>query len=88
VARVGADPVRAQGADVPAGSGGWRYTRLHGSPRMYYSQYEVPALQLLANRALDIAAGGFEPWVMFDNTAHGHSTTDALALVSMVSGRS
>lgn len=88
IARVAADPVRAEGADIPSGGGAWRYTRLHGSPRMYYSQYETAALQSIADRALDDVAAGLEPWVIFDNTAHCHATTDALALRSLVSSRS
>lgn len=87
VARAAADPARPEGAGLPSGAGGWRYTRLHGSPRMYYSQYELPALQLIADRALRTASAGIEPWVMFDNTAHGHATTDALALRDLVSSR-
>ena len=84
IARAAADPVRATGADISCGGGTWRYTRLHGSPRMYYSQYEAPALQGIANRALDAGAAGLEPWVMFDNTAHYHSISDALALRDMI----
>ena len=87
VARAAADPVRAESADIPVGGGAWNYTRLHGSPRMYYSQYELPALQVIAHLALSSAAEGIEPWVMFDNTAHGHAITDALAFRRMVSTR-
>ena len=40
VARVAADPARAEGAGEPGGWSGLAYFRLHGSPKMYYSTYE------------------------------------------------
>jgi len=46
--RVGADPARVPEA---AGPGGWAdltYWRLHGSPRMYYSDYSAEFLASLA----------------------------------------
>jgi uncharacterized protein YecE (DUF72 family) len=85
IARVAADPARVPAAAEP---GGWRclaYYRLHGSPRMYYSGYDQPFLDALAARiAAGIAAGG-TVWCVFDNTALGHATRDALALAGRVS---
>lgn len=75
VARVAADPALGPEAARPGGSEKqWRYWRLHGSPRMYYSSYEDAALQALA---ADLRAGD---WVVFDNTAHGHALGDAARL--------
>lgn len=78
VARVGADPPRVPGGDVPHGyAGQWRYWRLHGSPHMYRSRYEDDALQRLA-QALRTAPR--RHWVVFDNTAGGHAASDAARL--------
>jgi uncharacterized protein YecE (DUF72 family) len=79
VGRVGADPARVEAAASPGGDAAWRYWRLHGSPRMYYSDYTDAALDALATE-LRGSKGAGERWVMFDNTAHGHSTTDAARL--------
>lgn len=81
VARAAADPARDPRAAAP---GGWRpfsYVRLHGSPRVYYSQYGTDRLIALA-RTLDPAAA--ETWVIFDNTALGAAAEDALAFGEIV----
>lgn len=81
VARVLADPVRHAPGRLP---GGWPqrvYLRLHGSPRMYYSAYPPLVLQALALRIRQAAAEGTEVWCIFDNTASGAATADALALL-------
>ncbi len=95
VARVAADP-----AVVPAAAlaGGWerlRYVRLHGAPHVYWSAYGADAVALVA-RAVGVEAappdcglpfGEAAPlWVIFDNTAQGAATADALALQDLVSG--
>jgi uncharacterized protein YecE (DUF72 family) len=80
VSRVGADPAPLGEAQAhPAGAARWRYWRMHGSPRMYYSDYGDAALD-----ALDAQLRGLkgERWVLFDNTAHGHSISDAVRLQS------
>lgn len=87
IARVGADPAPVEGADLPAGSGTWRYWRMHGSPRMYYSDYGDDALATLAGRLQEMRPAGTrraESWVVFDNTAHGHSVSDAARLQSLL----
>jgi uncharacterized protein YecE (DUF72 family) len=79
VARAAADPPVA-GATVDAG--GWqglRYFRLHGSPRVYYSGYGTAYLQRLA-RQLDCQSAGAPSWCIFDNTALGAATVDAVVL--------
>ncbi len=76
--RVGADPAKASPkAAEPAGDPALKYWRLHGSPRTYYSAYEDDFLHALATR-LRAAAGAV--WVIFDNTAMGHATGNALYL--------
>jgi uncharacterized protein YecE (DUF72 family) len=87
VARVLADPVRHGAGRWP---GGWPqrvYLRLHGTPRMYYSSYEVPLLQALADRMLQAQAQGVEVWCMFDNTASGAAAGDALVLQRLLEER-
>jgi len=61
------------------------YLRLHGSPRMYYSPYEPQLLQALAARIAQAAAAGAEVWCIFDNTASGAATGDALTLAKLLS---
>ena len=79
-ARVLADPVRHEGGRWPGGWDRLVYLRLHGSPRMYYSPYPPALLRRLAAR-MDLAArDGAEVWCIFDNTASGAATADALLL--------
>lgn len=81
VARVAADPVRAEGAGAPGGWRGLGYHRLHGSPRTYYSSYDDGRLEGIAD-ALRGEAGPV--WCVFDNTASGAATGDALALTDLL----
>lgn len=83
IARVAADPAPHPGAETPAGGGKWRYWRLHGSPRMYYSAYDDAALATIAAQ-VRATARGTTPWVMFDNTAHSHATRDAARLQALL----
>jgi uncharacterized protein YecE (DUF72 family) len=80
IARVAADPALGPEAAQPGGWDGFAYWRLHGSPRMYYSAYETLFLETLA-RAL-----APEAWCIFDNTALGAATTDALQTARLVGG--
>jgi uncharacterized protein YecE (DUF72 family) len=82
VARVGADPVLAPGGERPGGWTGLRYRRLHGSPRVYSTPYERERLEGFAS-AIAAEPGGAS-WWMFDNTASGAATSDALTLQSLV----
>ena len=78
VARVAADPAPVPEAAVPGGSTTIAYYRLHGSPRMYYSEYGAAYVSQLRSRLA--AAAVPETWCIFDNTAAGAATVDALAL--------
>lgn len=85
IARVLADPVRHAPGHQP---GGWPqrvYLRLHGSPRMYYSAYDPEVLRALALRMRQAADGGADVWCIFDNTASGAATDDALRLLRLLS---
>jgi uncharacterized protein YecE (DUF72 family) len=77
VARVAADPAVAPTAGHPGGWGGLVYYRLHGSPRMYESDYEP---EFLENLARVLRATPCPTWCIFDNTALGHGTGNALRL--------
>jgi uncharacterized protein YecE (DUF72 family) len=78
IARVAADPACVPLAAMPGADRGLSYSRLHGSPRMYWSPYQPTFIDALAMRlAADPAA---ERWCIFDNTASGAATGDALAL--------
>ena len=85
-ARVAADPVPARAPAQAAEPGGWPglvYHRLHGSPRMYWSSYELPILQTLAAR---LAAREVETWCVFDNSASGAAARNALEVGSLLGG--
>ncbi|MBO9715373.1 MAG: DUF72 domain-containing protein [Pseudoxanthomonas sp.] len=84
VGRVHADPAIGGGdREEPAPSPVWRYWRWHGSPRMYYSAYPEAKLQALA-RVLQALPAATPAWVIFDNTAHGHATANALRLQQLM----
>jgi uncharacterized protein YecE (DUF72 family) len=77
VVRVAADPPRAPGDGVPGGDTRLAYFRLHGSPKIYYSDYSKSALAALAPT---LRAGD---WCIFDNTAAFHALGNALTLNGM-----
>ncbi|HEX8830749.1 MAG TPA: DUF72 domain-containing protein [Longimicrobium sp.] len=78
IARVAADPARAEKDAQPGGWPGLVYYRLHGSPRIYYSDYPPEYLDALAK---SIAARDTPTWCIFDNTAAGAATANALDLL-------
>jgi uncharacterized protein YecE (DUF72 family) len=79
-ARVGADPAVVPAAAEPGGWAGLVYHRLHGSPRLYYSSYPADRLAALAARVVREAARA-PAWCIFDNTALGAATDNALDLL-------
>lgn len=84
VARVAADPPKASpSASSPGGWSSFCYWRLHGAPRTYYSAYEPSFLDQLAQQIR--ASTCPECWVIFDNTALGHATGNALELKQLLS---
>lgn len=84
IARVAADPARVPAAAQPGGYDRLLYLRLHGSPRIYYSAYEPDYLEGVA-RLLDAsAARDISTWCIFDNTALGAATADALTVKSLL----
>jgi uncharacterized protein YecE (DUF72 family) len=85
VARVAADPALAPGGERPGGWPGLRYRRLHGTPRVYYSAYGAERLAALAQTLANEDDGGTPSWCIFDNTAAGAATRDALDLLALTS---
>ena len=85
ITRVIADPAKGQpGAHVPTTA--TIYTRLHGSPRIYYSAYERAYLEALARDLTVHAAAGRDVWVIFDNTL-SPSFMDEVLLVQRLATR-
>jgi uncharacterized protein YecE (DUF72 family) len=74
VARVAADPPRAPCDGQPGGNRRLAYWRLHGSPRIYYSDYGEDALARLVGQLQE------SDWCIFDNTAAYHALGNALRL--------
>lgn len=84
VGRVAADPSCGEEGDQPCGSDRIAYFRLHGSPVMYPSSYTDEYIAQLADRIR--ALEGRPVWCVFDNTARGAATTNALDLKAALSG--
>lgn len=80
VARVAADPARVPAAAEPGGWRGLAYYRLHGSPVPYRSSYDDGRLEAYAAR---VGAESGPVWCIFDNTASGAATADALKLQAL-----
>jgi uncharacterized protein YecE (DUF72 family) len=77
ISLVGADPKPVSSAPGVLEQES-RYYRLHGAPRIYYSEYtEDFLLRFKKSGALNRAG----TWVIFDNTALGHSYQNALSLM-------
>jgi uncharacterized protein YecE (DUF72 family) len=83
ITRAGADPAPFAGAERSDPFGGFSYYRWHGSPRMYYSQYDETRLRQFAEQAAGDEAG--ETWCIFDNTAMDGATGNALHFVTSLS---
>lgn len=87
VARVAADPPRAEGGFEPGGWDGLVYFRLHGSPRVYYSSYDEAFLDALAERLGALRKVEVPAWCIFDNTTLGAGTANALGLMERLRRR-
>ena len=85
VARVAADPPPTTGADSPGGWRGLIYYRLHGSPRKYWSKYDAPRINALA-QAISRVAASADVWCVFDNTASGAALENAWEVQRLVDG--
>jgi uncharacterized protein YecE (DUF72 family) len=84
IARVAADPAKEPGFALAGGAGDLVYYRWHGSPAVYRSSYDDGRLESLAERLRAVPAK--RRWCIFDNTASGAATGDALKLVRLMGG--
>ncbi len=82
IGRVAADPPRAIADGRPGGELSTIYYRLHGSPTIYYSPYSDEAIASTAARLVEWSRRAAQTWCVFDNTAEGHATTNALDLAA------
>jgi uncharacterized protein YecE (DUF72 family) len=80
ISRVAADPAILPAAAIPGGWLGARYHRLHGMPKIYHSSYDMGRIETLGATLASEAADGIGSWCVFDNTALGFATANALAL--------
>lgn len=81
ITRVRADPPAGQpGLHVPTTD--VAYLRLHGSPKIYYSDYPAEYLASLATCLRAQAQAG--SWCIFDNTAAGAALFNALDLQTLL----
>lgn len=87
IARVAADPpVGSPAAATPGGWAGLAYYRLHGTPRVYFSDYPAELLGQWAAKLRESAAAGAETWCIFDNTAGSHAVGNAIETKALVAG--
>jgi uncharacterized protein YecE (DUF72 family) len=78
VAFVRADPPAVRAPPPPEARA--VYYRLHGSPKIYYSEYSEPYLDALAASIAGHERAGRHVWCIFDNTAEGAAVPNALSL--------
>jgi uncharacterized protein YecE (DUF72 family) len=84
VARVAADPAKDPRFAEPGGAADLAYWRWHGSPVVYRSSYDDGRLDALARTLA--ASEAKRVWCIFDNTASGAGTGDALKLRRLLAG--
>lgn len=83
IARVAADPARVPSAGETGGWKGLVYYRWHGSPKIYFSDYDRSALLSLRRRLVEPMARKVPTWCIFDNTASGAALGNALTLTTL-----
>ncbi len=82
ISKVEADPDRCPTPEKELNRSRSRYLRLHGSPRIYYSDYSVKFLERVARdfESHPPCKGEPESWIIFDNTTLGFGTKNAIEL--------
>jgi uncharacterized protein YecE (DUF72 family) len=84
VGRVAADPALLPAAAERGGDLDCVYFRWHGSPKMYYSAYDDSTLADLGEKISIAAKAAKTVWCVFDNTAAGAATGNALSLIQLL----
>jgi uncharacterized protein YecE (DUF72 family) len=87
IAQAAVDPSCISTDSSPRGWPGFKYWRLHGSPRIYYSPYDPQRLERLAGEMQAAAADGLAAWCIFDNTASGAALGNALTLAQCLAAK-
>lgn len=87
IAQAAVDPGRISNDDAPSGWPGFRYWRLHGSPKIYYSAYETDWLERLARKIEATKDDQVPTWCIFDNTAQGAALGNALFMQRLLKER-
>jgi uncharacterized protein YecE (DUF72 family) len=80
VSRAAVDPARWIADAIPGGDRRLVYFRMHGSPRIYYSDYTPQQLDGLVGQVHCAMQTSKEVWCIFDNTALGHAIGNALSV--------
>lgn len=89
IGRVAADPAVVLAAATPGGAEKLVYYRLHGNPKkIYYSDYGHEYLKKLVGQLRNAGKNAQDVWCIFDNTALGFATGNALEVrKSLTRGR-
>lgn len=85
IGRAGSDPAVCAAAAEPRRGDAVAYLRLHGSPRKYFSNYDDARIRAVASTLRTQRSRARQAWCIFDNTAHGFATLNALRLVELMS---
>lgn len=85
IAQAAVDPSRFCSDTVPRGWAGVRYWRFHGSPAIYYSEYEQDWLIARAREILEAKSDDSPAWCIFDNTARDAALGNALSMQRLLS---
>ncbi len=80
ISRAAVDPPPHPAAAHPGGFSAPVYYRLHGSPKMYYSEYDAQFLATLRTKLIE-AASSAPVWCIFNNTASGAAFKNALEVL-------
>ena len=83
IARVASDPPCVPTRNMPGGASTIAYFRLHGSPRMYYSAYTDEFINGILVKIKKLVRKA-EVWCVFDNTATGAATVNAIELIQKI----
>jgi uncharacterized protein YecE (DUF72 family) len=59
------------------------YYRLHGSPEMYKSNYEIDRLHEVYRQMIQLQSRVTQAWCIFDNTTFGYATMNALEMTRL-----
>ena len=87
IAQAAVDPSRLGNDTMPSGWPGIRYWRFHGSPRIYYSEYEQDWLMARAREVLHVKGDDSAIWCVFDNTAQDAALGNALSMQRLLNAK-